>query len=159
MEIVVRAVAVYVVVWLFFRIAGKRTLNQMTMFDFVVLLIISEATQQAIVGKDYSLTGSALAVATFLGLDVGLSLIKRRFPAVEKVIDSVPVVLIEKGHLHHDRLKKERVDEEDILTHARQAHGISLLEDIDYAVLETSGQVTIIPKRNPMRRSASASEA
>lgn len=151
MEIVVRAAAMYFVVWLFFRIAGKRTLNQATTFDFVLLLIIAEATQQAIVGKDYSLTGAVLAVATFLGMDIGLSFIKRAFAGAEKVLDNVPVVLIEKGQVLPERLKKERVDEEDILSQARESHGIGRLDEIDYAILEISGHISIIPKRSPVR--------
>ena len=126
-------------------------MKEMTTFDFVLLLIISECTQQALIGQDYSVTGAATAVGTLLGVDIALSLLKRRFKNVEKVLDNVPVLLIERGRIHEDRLKKERVDEGDILAAAREGHGISRLDRIDYAILETNGTISIIPK--PARRS------
>ena len=146
MEIVLRCIAIYAVVWVVFRISGKRTLKDLTTFDFVLLLIISECTQQGLVGQNYSITGATIAVATLVTVDILLSLLKRRFDKVEKVLDNVPVLLIERGRLHRDRLKKERVDEADILVSARQMHGISRIDAIDYAILETSGTISIIPK-------------
>jgi len=146
METILRAFAVYAIVWLLFRISGKRTMKEMTTFDFVLLLILSECTQQALIGQDYSVTGAATAVGTLLAVDIGLSLLKRRFHKVEKVIDNVPVILIEQGRVHEERLRKERVDEADILAAAREVHGISRLDRIDYAILETNGMISIIPK-------------
>jgi uncharacterized membrane protein YcaP (DUF421 family) len=146
MEIVLRCVAIYAVVWAVFRISGKRTLRDLTTFDFVLLLIISECTQQGLVGQNYSITGATIAVATLVTVDILLSLVKRKFEKVEKVLDNVPVLLIEKGRLHRERLRKERVDESDILVSARQTHGISRIDAIDYAILETSGSISIIPK-------------
>ena len=146
MDIIARAAAVYAIVWIIFRVAGRRTLKDMTTFDFVLLLIVSECTQQALVGEDYSLTGMALAVTTLVGIDILLSLIKLRFKAAEKVMDAVPVVLIEKGREHKDRMRRERIDEEDILASARENYGIGRLDMIDYAILETNGQISVIPK-------------
>lgn len=150
MEQVIRGLAIYFLMWLFFRVAGKRTLRDLTPFDFVLLLIISECTQQGLVGKDYSVTGAATIVATLLGADILLSLLKQRFRTLEKVVDSVPVLLIEAGRMHPDRMKKERVDEADILAAARQSRGIGRLEDIDYAILEVSGDLSIIPRRSDL---------
>ncbi|MEM5776355.1 MAG: hypothetical protein AAGU05_15235, partial [Anaerolineaceae bacterium] len=84
MEPVLHAVALYIILMLIFRIAGKRSLAQITTFDFVLLLVIGEATQQALVGKDFSMTNSILLIVTLVGIDVGLSLIKQRFEKVEK---------------------------------------------------------------------------
>lgn len=146
MEIIIRSVTVYAIVWLIFRISGKRTLKDLTTFDFVLLLIISECTQQALIGQDYSITGAGLAIATLLAVDIGLSLLKHRFSKVEKVLDNVPVILIEKGKMHNERLHKERIDEGDILASAREGYGIARLDQIDYAILETNGAISIIPK-------------
>jgi uncharacterized membrane protein YcaP (DUF421 family) len=145
-ELVLRGLCLYLLLWFFFRVAGKRTLRDLTAFDFVLLLIISECTQQGLIGKDYSITGAATVVATLLAADILLSLLKQRFGQLEKVVDGVPVLLIEAGQLRPDRMKKERVDEADILSAARLSHGIGRLEDIDYAILEVSGGVSIIPK-------------
>jgi len=150
MEQVIRGLSIYFLMWLFFRVAGKRTLRDLTAFDFVLLLIVSECTQQGLVGKDYSVTGAATVVATLLGADIVLSLLKQRFQGLEKVVDSVPVLLIEAGRMHPDRMKKERVDEADILAAARQSRGIARLEDIDYAILEVSGGLSIIPRRSDL---------
>jgi uncharacterized membrane protein YcaP (DUF421 family) len=145
-EIILRSVTVYAIVLLIFRISGKRTLRDLTTFDFVLLLIISECTQQALIGQDYSITGAGLAIATLLAVDIGLSLIKHRFSKVEKILDNVPVILIEKGRIHSDRLDKERIDPSDILASAREGYGIARLDQIDYAILETNGMISIIPK-------------
>ena len=153
MELVLRGLCLYLLFWFFFRVAGKRTLRDLTAFDFVLLLIISECTQQGLIGKDYSITGAATVVATLLGADILLSLLKQRFGTLEKVVDGVPVLLIEAGQLRPDRMKKERVDEADILCAARLSHGIGRLEDIDYAILEVGGGVSIIPKEMSRSRS------
>lgn len=146
MEYVVRAAAVYVALWVLFRISGKRSLASISTFDFVMLLIVAEAVQQALTDRNHSITGAALIVGSFLMIDILLSLAKRRFRKVEKVMDGVPVLLIEKGRIHRERLAKERVDEDDILAAARERLGIGTLDDIDYAVLEQSGGISVIPK-------------
>ncbi|HEX7901093.1 MAG TPA: YetF domain-containing protein [Planctomycetota bacterium] len=146
MEVIVRALAMYVLLWLIFRVSGKRTLKDMTTFDFIMLLIVSECTQEGLIGQDPSVTGAFLAVGTLVGIDILLSLLKRRHHGVEKVLDNVPVILIEKGRMHADRMKKERVDEADILASARETRGIARLDRIDYAILETNGMISVIPK-------------
>ncbi|HKG92812.1 MAG TPA: YetF domain-containing protein [Gemmatimonadaceae bacterium] len=147
MDSVFRGLAVYAFLFLIFRIAGKRTLNQITTFDFVLLLIISESIQQAMIDSDNSVTNAFLLVVTLVGLDVALSLVKRRFPRLSKMLDSTPVVVIEDGHLHRDRMDKERIDESDILSAAREHQGLERLEQIKYAVVEQSGRITVVPKQ------------
>ena len=146
MEIILRSLSVYLIVWLIFRISGKRSLRDLTTFDFVLLLIISECTQQALIGQDYSITGAFLAIGTLLAVDIGLSLVKHKSSKVEKVLDSVPVLLIERGRIHQDRMDKERIDEADIMATAREVYALARLDQIDYAILETNGAISIIPK-------------
>lgn len=146
MDAVLRSVAIYVFLLVLFRISGKRSLSQITTFDFVLLLIIGEATQQALLGNDFSMTNAFIVITTLLGIDVGLSLLKQRFGTLEKVIDSVPLVLVEDGKLLKDRMEKSRVDEADILAKARELQGLERLDQIKYAVLERSGGITVIPK-------------
>lgn len=81
MDSVLRALAIYLFLMVIFRISGKRSLAQITTFDFVLLLVIGEATQQALLGDDFSLTNAALVIATLLGLDTGLSLLQQRLPS------------------------------------------------------------------------------
>lgn len=146
MESVFRGAAVYLALLLLFRISGKRTLAQITTFDFVVLLIIAEVTQQALLGEDFSVTNCVLLSVTLLGLDIGISGITRRFPKVEKWIDGVPLILVEDGKPIQERMNKSRVDESDIMEAARHLRGLERLDQIRYAVLERSGGITIIPK-------------
>lgn len=146
MDAVIRAAAIYCFIWLVFRIAGKRTLSETTTFDFVLLLIIAETTQQALLGEDFSLTNAFILIATLVGIDIVLSLVKLRFPRVEKVVDGEPVVLVADGRPLDDRMKRARVDRQDILEAARRLQGLERFEQIKYAVLEQSGGITIIPK-------------
>ena len=147
MDSIFRALGIYLILMLIFRIAGKRSLAQLTTFDFVLLLVIGEATQQALLGNDFSLTNAFLVILTLVGIDIGLSLLKQRWPTLEKWMDSVPLVILEDGKLHKDRMDKVRVDETDILTAARQMHGLERMEQIKYAVLERSGGISVIPHR------------
>lgn len=146
MDSVIRAIVIYAVLLLIFRIAGKRSLAQISTFDFVLLLIISEAIQQALLGNDSSMTNALLVVVTLVGLDIGLSLIKQRSQQLEKVVDGMPVVLLADGKPIKERMDKERVDESDILVAARSIQGLERLDQIKYAVLEQSGGISIIPK-------------
>jgi uncharacterized membrane protein YcaP (DUF421 family) len=93
MESVLRALAIYAMLLVVFRLVGKRALAQITTFDFVLVLVIAEATQQGLLGNDYSLTNAFLVIVTLVAADVWLSVLKQRVPAVEPWLDGVPVVL------------------------------------------------------------------
>jgi uncharacterized membrane protein YcaP (DUF421 family) len=144
---IIRATAVYLFLLLVFRIAGNRSIAQITAFDFVLLLIISEAVQQAMITNDYSLTNAFLIVIALVGLDIMLSLWKQRSKTAEKVLDGVPVFVMRDGQILKDRMKKERVDEEDILAAARESQGLENMDDIKHAIIEVAGAISIIPRR------------
>jgi uncharacterized membrane protein YcaP (DUF421 family) len=146
MNPILRATVVFFFLMLVFRLAGKRSLAQITSFDFVLLLIIGEATQNALIGQDYSLTNAALVIITLVMLDIGLSLVKARFPRLEPVLDDLPLVLVENGRAITDRMREARVDEEDVLAAARELQGLERMDQVKYAVLERSGGITVIPK-------------
>ena len=146
MDSILRVMAVYAFLVLVFRLAGKRTLSEANTFDLLMLLIISETTQQAMVDDDHSITHSFLLILTLVGIDVGLSLLKQRSQRAEKLLDDVPMVILEDGKPIEDRMDKARVDEGDILEAARELRGLERLEQIKYAVLERNGSITIIPK-------------
>jgi uncharacterized membrane protein YcaP (DUF421 family) len=146
MDIVLRSAAVYVLLLLVFRIAGKRMLYETSTFDLVLLLIIGEATQQALIGQDYSLTAAALVILTLVGLNIGLSELKLRSKRVERLVESTPIVILEHGRPLLDRMYKERIDVADILAAARHLQGLERLDQIKYAILEGHGGITIIPR-------------
>jgi uncharacterized membrane protein YcaP (DUF421 family) len=145
-ESIVRGLIVYLFLLVVFRLAGKRTLSETSSFDLVLLLIISETTQQAMVDNDHSMTNAALLIFTLVGIDVLLSIVKQWSPAVERWVDGVPLVLVRDGEPLLDRMNRERVDENDILEAARQLHGLESLSQIKYAVLERGGKISVIPK-------------
>lgn len=139
MDIVLRALSIYLILMLIFRISGKRSLSQITTFDFVLLLVIGEATQQALLGDDFSITNAALAIVTLLGIDIGLSLLQQRFPAIGPWVEDVPLVLVSDGSLLKQRMDKAHISESDILEAAREKQGLERMDQIKYAVLERQG--------------------
>lgn len=146
MDMVLRALAVYLFLLVVLRLSGKRALSQITTFDFVLLLIVAEATQQALLGEDYSVTNAIVVIVTLVFTDIALSLIKQRRPRVARVLEDVPLVLVEEGKPLHERMDKVQVDDADILSAARELQGLERMDQIKYAVLERHGGITIIPK-------------
>jgi len=149
MEIVLRALAIYFILLIIFRLSGKRTMSEADTFDFLMLLIISETTQQAMVRGDHSLTNAALLVVTLVFTTIALSLIKQRLPIASSVLDDEPLVVLSDGKLLKDRCNKLRVDEADIMETAREVFGLERLEQIKFAVVERNGTMSIIPVDNP----------
>ncbi|HYH12341.1 MAG TPA: YetF domain-containing protein [Thermomicrobiales bacterium] len=147
MDSVLRAVAIYVILMFIFRISGKRSLAQITTFDFVLLLVIGEATQQALLGDDFSVTNAVLVITTLIVIDIGLSLLQQRFSFLGPLMDDVPLVLVDDGNVLKERLKKSRISETDILHAARTSQGLENMEQIKYAVLERTGEISVIPRQ------------
>jgi uncharacterized membrane protein YcaP (DUF421 family) len=147
MDTVLRGLSVYIFLLIIFRISGKRSLGQVTSFDFVLLLIIAETTQQALLGDDYSVTNAFLLIGTLFGVDIGLSLLKQRSAKLDQLLEGAPLVIVEEGKPLKDRMDKARVDEDDILHAARELQGLERMEQIKYAVLERNGDITVVPKQ------------
>lgn len=146
METVLRAAGIYLLLMVVFKIAGRRALLQMTSFDLILLLIISEATQQALLGDDFSVTGASLTIITLIVIDILLGKLKTQFPFVEQLVEGGPVILVENGNELHKRMKMAGISREDILEAARSSQGLMRMEQIKYAVLEVNGHISIIPE-------------
>ena len=147
METVVRALIVYVFVLLVFRISGKRSLGQVTPFDFVLLLIIAETTQHALIGSDYSMTNAMILVATLAGIDIALSVLKQRSRRFAQLIEGAPLVIVRDGTPLREYMDREQVDDEDVLHAARETQGLERMDQIKLAVLERNGGISIVPRR------------
>ena len=145
MDSVLRATAVYLILLVIMRVAGKRTLAQVPAFDIILLLIIGEATQQALLAEDFSIINAAIVIGTLVLLDIGLSLLKQHSKTLDRVIDDTPVVIVDHGKLLRDRMDRARIDEQEILIAARELHGLERVEQIKYAVLERSCCISIVP--------------
>jgi uncharacterized membrane protein YcaP (DUF421 family) len=155
MSLVIRAVIVYAFLMLLMRVSGKRQFARLTPFDLVLLLIIAEAVQQALLGSDdFSLTTALILVTTLVSVDIGLSLLKQYSGKADLVLEGAPVVLLDDGKLITEHMRKERVDEADILTAARENFGIEKLDDVRYAILERTGTISIIPRTRRLAASA-----
>lgn len=146
MESIIRGLVIYFFLLVIFRISGKRTLSQATEFDLVLLLIISEVVQEAMVDDDHSITNSFLLIMTLVGTGILLSWIKQRFPSTERILDGEALMIVENGRQLTDRMNRERVDEKDILEAARALHGLERMDQIKYAILERNGDISIVPK-------------
>jgi uncharacterized membrane protein YcaP (DUF421 family) len=146
MESVIRTLGIYFFLLFVFRVAGKRSLQDITLFDFVLLLVISESVQEALVGEDYSMTNAWIVIATFLVLDIGMSLLKQKIPRLGRLMDGLSILVVEDGKPLRSRMQRERIDVEDILEAARDKHGLSRFDQIKYAVLERNGSISIIPR-------------
>jgi len=148
MDAVLRGLFVYLFLLLIFRIAGRRTVGEMTSFDFVLLLIISEATQNAMIGNDYSVTNGVLVITTLVGLDIFFTSWKHRSGFIERWLDGLPMILVDNGRPITHLMDRARVDVEDILASARESQGLERMDQIKYAVLEVGGGISVIPKTN-----------
>ena len=145
MDAVLRATAMYLLLLTVFRVSGRRMLAELTTFDFVLLLIIGEATQQSLLGEDFSFINAILVIVTLVTLEIVLSLLKGWAPFLGKLLDGTPMIVVDHGRPLRERMHKARIDEEDILEAARRLQGIERLDQIKYAVLEVSGGISVIP--------------
>ena len=147
MNSVIRGLSIYAILLIATRLSGRRTMAQMTPFDFVLLLIIAETTQQALLGDDFSISNAIVLILTLFATDVLLAWLKGWSPRVESLLDGSPTVLISRGRVDHEAMNRARVSIDDVLETARERQGLKSLADIDAAVLEVSGAISIIPKQ------------
>jgi len=145
MELVIRGVFMYLFLMIVVRVMGKRTMAQASTFDFVLLLTISQVTQQALVGMDYSLTGAVILIIVFVAVNIVFTVIKEKSRFFSKLIEGTPLILVDNGKMLPVRMEQSQVDEEDIMLAARSTQGLERMNQIKYAVLEKDGLISIIP--------------
>ncbi|MBA1204129.1 DUF421 domain-containing protein [Pseudomonas capeferrum] len=146
MESIFRAAGMYLALMILFRIAGRRSLADLTTFDFVLLLIIGEATQQALLGEDFSFTNAVLVITTLFVLDIGFSLAKLSSLRLSRLMDGQALVVVEEGRFLHTRMRHSRLTEDDILESARSTQGIENVSQIKYAIVERNGTLSFIQR-------------
>jgi uncharacterized membrane protein YcaP (DUF421 family) len=142
--IALRSLLVYVGLLIGLRIMGKRELGQMTVFDFVVILLIANAVQNAMVGTDTSLQGGLLAAGVLLLVNRAASTISYRWTFWGRLLEGSPTVLVQDGHFLESRLRKEGL-EKGRIEMAMREHGIENVDRVKLAVLETDGTISIVP--------------
>jgi uncharacterized membrane protein YcaP (DUF421 family) len=146
MDIVIRAVVMFLFVWLVTRAVGRRELSTLEPFDLILLIVIGDLIQQGVTQNDFSVTGGMLAVGAFAAMTVLFSWLAFRFPRVQPVLEGDPVILVEHGKTIDRNLHKNRITLEELAAQARM-NQIAHIDDVDWAVLETSGTISFIPKR------------
>jgi uncharacterized membrane protein YcaP (DUF421 family) len=142
--IIVRTLLVYVGVFVGLRVGGKRELAQMTVFDLAVVLLISNAVQNAMVGADVSLQGGLLAAVVLLVVNRAVSLLRLQGGVWGRLIEGTPTVLIEDGELIEPHLRREGLERQELEMAIRE-HGVDSLGQVKLAVLETDGSISIVP--------------
>lgn len=142
--IVARSALVYLAVFAGLRLAGKRELGQMTVFDLVVVLLVSNAVQNSMVGPDFSIQGGILAALVLIALNRAVALLRLRGGRWGRLIEGTPTVLVEDGELIEPHLRREGLEDAEIEMVVRE-HGIDSLGDVKLAVLETDGSISIVP--------------
>jgi uncharacterized membrane protein YcaP (DUF421 family) len=143
-NVALRTTIIYLVILVGLRLAGKREIGQMTVFDLVVLLLIANAVQNAMVGPDTSLTGGVLAAVVLLVLNAVVARLRLRWPRLRRLIEGSPTLLVLRGQVLTDRLRREGLDHE-TLEAALREHGITDLSDVEMAVLEIDGSISVVP--------------
>ena len=143
-DITLRTLVAYVALLAGLRLFGRRQLGQMTPFDLVVILLIANALQNAMVGPDTSLVGGLLAAATLLVANRLVAVARRRLPWFERAAEGEPLLLVSEGKVLTQRLAREGIEVADLEQAARE-HGIADLGQVEAAVLEVDGTMSIIP--------------
>jgi uncharacterized membrane protein YcaP (DUF421 family) len=147
MDIAIRAIVLYVFVFLLMRLVGRRELSSLQPFDLVLLIIIGDALQQGLTQSDYSVTGAMIAVGTFALLQVATSYLNFRIPWFRPVLEGHPIVVVQDGKIIDANLRRERIAVEE-LAEAMRLQQIGSIEDVAWAVVETDGQISFIPKKS-----------
>src|SRR2546423_10834794 len=145
MDLVIRALVISLVVYAVTRAVGKRELSTLEPFDLILLVVIGDLVQQGVTQSDYSVTGAITVICTVALVSVGLSVLNFRVPRLRGVLEGEPIVLVEDGRLLERNMRRERITREDIEASARKQQVISI-GDVRWAVLETTGEISIIPR-------------
>ena len=145
-EKVVRSVLVYLFLLVGFRLAGKRQLGQMTAFDLVVVLVISNVVQNALIGNDNSLGGGLIGATVILALNAIIARVTFQHKPIERLIENSPTVLVRHGRVIRDNLRRERLSLPEFRAALRK-QGVVSLRDVRYAVLEEDGHLSVILRR------------
>ena len=144
-EIVVRAAVVYAALFLLIRITGKREVGELTPFDLVFLLVISEQVSPALTGGDESLAAAGIGLVTLMGLNFGITYLTSRIRSVERMLEGRPRFLIRRGAVEYETMRREAISKNELLAALRE-NGCFRPSEVEWAVLETNGTISVKPR-------------
>ena len=146
MDVVIRAALMYCFLLFITRVVGRRELSTLEPFDLILLIVLGDLIQQGVTQSDYSFTGLMLAAGTIAIMQTSVSWIGYRSPKkAGLVLEGEPIVIVQDGKCLERNTKRERIREEEVLEAARK-NGIGSLDQIEWGILETSGEMTFIQK-------------
>ena len=146
MDLAIRAVALYVFVYLLTRVTGRRELSSLQPFDLILLIVLGDAIQQGLTQDDYSVTGAVIVVGAIASLQVATSLVSFKSRWARRILDGDPIVIMQDGQVIESNLRRERLTVDEVAEEAR-GQQIASLADVQWAVFEPSGKISFIPKR------------
>jgi uncharacterized membrane protein YcaP (DUF421 family) len=143
MDLVLRAIIIYLLVFTFTRALGRRELATLQPFDLILLVVIGDLIQSGVTQNDLSVTGVVIVVSTIGILQVGISYLGFRFRRMRPFLEGEPIVLVEKGKIIDRNMRRERLTLDDLTEKARISE-IESLDEVKWAVLETNGDISFI---------------
>lgn len=147
LDIILRTLSVYAFIFIAIRVTGKKEISQLSIVDFVLVILVSNAVQNSMVGPDNSLTGGLVAAAVLFSVDYAIKMFIYKNKKVKRLLEGEPVMLVYKGKKIVQNLKKEKISDEE-LEESIRAHGISTIDEVELAIMETNGIISIIEKKD-----------
>ena len=145
MDIVLRAIVLFLFVSFVMRIVGRRELSSLGAIDLVLLIVLGDTIQQGLTQDDYSVIGAMIAVSTIALMQVGVSYVGFRFRRLRPVLEGEPIIIVQDGRVIERNLRRDRITLDEVLEEARQQQ-IGSLDDVAWGVLEPNGQISFLPK-------------
>jgi uncharacterized membrane protein YcaP (DUF421 family) len=145
-DLVIRATVGFLFVFFLTRVVGRRELSSLEPFDLIMLVMIGDLVQQGVTQNDFSITGMLLVASTIALLTVAVSYTNFRFPRLRPILEGEPVIVVQDGKPIERNLHRNRITMEELAAQAR-GQQIAAIADVEWAVLETGGQITFIPKQ------------
>ena len=145
LELIVRGSAMYLLLFLLFRVVVRRRVGAVGMADILVLVIVADAAQNAMAGEYKSVTDGAILVGTILGWDMLIDWANWRFPALRGWLEAPPLLLVRNGRVIHRNLRHEFVTEDELESKLRQ-QGVKDVSEVAEARMESDGEVSVIKK-------------
>jgi uncharacterized membrane protein YcaP (DUF421 family) len=147
MDIAIRSIVLYLFILLVTRVIGRRELSNLSPFDLILLIVLGDAIQQGLTQDDYSVTGAVIAVSTLASLQVLTSYVGFRSERARKVLEGLPIVMVEDGQLIEQNLSRERMNADEIAEEMR-IQQIGSFNDLQWAILESNGSLSFIKKQS-----------
>ena len=144
-----RTTLFYIIITIIYRFMGKREIGQLGMVDLIVSILIAELAAMSIENRNENIFLSILPIALLVIIQIGMSYISLKNSKIRNLFDGNPSVIINKGRINFKEMIEQRYNIDDLLTQLREKH-IRSIEEVDYAVLETSGKLSVFKKDNKL---------